>query len=295
VVPAIKAVSCCGADGKEVSMNTLASILVHIDALPRSGVRLELARTLAQRLDATVTALYAVMPSVLQVTVPFPESGGFIPETLQLDAQRREQARALVDAVQASWGAERAAPLRWAEVSPLQTLLPRVVREALCHDWVVLGQVDAADPAGAGVPADFVEWGGVDSGRPVLGLPRAGHFAHVGRRVLIAWKPTREASLALSAVLPLLQPDAQVRVVGWGCDPTEVRPLLNRHGIEATYSHEGPDTGRAGEAMLSRAADFGADLLVMGCYGHARARELVLGGATRTVLAAMTLPVLMAH
>jgi nucleotide-binding universal stress UspA family protein len=50
-----------------------------------------------------------------------------------------------------------------------------------------------------------------------------------------------------------------------------------------------------GDALLSRAADFGADLLVMGCYGHTRSRELVLGGASRTVLQAMTLPVLMAH
>jgi len=42
-------------------------------------------------------------------------------------------------------------------------------------------------------------------------------------------------------------------------------------------------------------ADLGADLLVMGCYGHSRARELVLGGASRTVLGSMTVPVLMAH
>jgi len=55
------------------------------------------------------------------------------------------------------------------------------------------------------------------------------------------------------------------------------------------------DPNDAGELLLSRAADLGADLLVMGCYGHSRAREFVLGGATRTVLATMTLPVLMSH
>jgi nucleotide-binding universal stress UspA family protein len=43
------------------------------------------------------------------------------------------------------------------------------------------------------------------------------------------------------------------------------------------------------------AADVGSDLLVMGCYGHSRARELVLGGVTRTVLRSMTIPVLMSH
>ena len=50
-----------------------------------------------------------------------------------------------------------------------------------------------------------------------------------------------------------------------------------------------------GELLLSKAADLGADLLVMGCYGHGRAREWVLGGASRTVLQSMTVPVLMAH
>jgi nucleotide-binding universal stress UspA family protein len=47
--------------------------------------------------------------------------------------------------------------------------------------------------------------------------------------------------------------------------------------------------------MLSKAADVGADLLVMGCYAHSRVRELVLGGATRVVLESMTVPVLMSH
>jgi nucleotide-binding universal stress UspA family protein len=50
-----------------------------------------------------------------------------------------------------------------------------------------------------------------------------------------------------------------------------------------------------GELLLSRVADLGADLLVMGCYGHSRAREWILGGASRTLLGAMTVPVLMAH
>lgn len=272
-----------------MSPNPLASILVHADALPRSRVRLELAATLAQRLGASLTALYAVLPSVLEVVVPFPESGGFIPDTLLLDGQRREQARALVQslATQARW--------RWAELSPLQAVLPGFVRECWLHDLVVLGQYDPSDPAGAGVPPDFVESVAVDSGRPVLVLPWAGEFRDVGRRVLVAWKPTREAALALSAALPLLQGNAEVQVVGYGCDPAELRPLLLRHGIEASFFNEGPDDSHVGEGLLSLTADFGADLLVMGCYGHARRRELVLGGASRTVLQAMMLPVLMAH
>jgi nucleotide-binding universal stress UspA family protein len=46
---------------------------------------------------------------------------------------------------------------------------------------------------------------------------------------------------------------------------------------------------------LSRAADLGADLIVMGAYGHSRVREMLFGGATRSVLRSMTVPVLMSH
>ncbi len=70
---------------------------------------------------------------------------------------------------------------------------------------------------------------------------------------------------------------------------------LARHGVKAqierTVSAEVP----IGELLLSRAADLGADLLVMGAYGHSRTRELLLGGATRSILESMTIPVLMSH
>ena len=66
------------------------------------------------------------------------------------------------------------------------------------------------------------------------------------------------------------------------------------HGVNATMAIETGGIGMA-DAMLSRAADLGADLLVMGAYGHARLTEWMLGGATRGLLKAMTLPVLMSH
>ena len=65
--------------------------------------------------------------------------------------------------------------------------------------------------------------------------------------------------------------------------------------MQATLEREEREPGDVGERLLSRAADLDADLLVMGCYGHSRAREWVLGGATRTVLRSMTLPVLLCH
>jgi nucleotide-binding universal stress UspA family protein len=270
-------------------MNTVASILLHIDASAPSRMRLVVARALAQRLGASVTALYACAPQPAPTPSQFFVEGGvLLPGNAAFDARCREQARALVDAL------PNAPQLHWAELPRGQAVTRSFVREAWLHDLVVAGQ-HGGNEAAAGVPTDFVASVVVDSGKPVLVVPSSGHFGDVGHRVLIAWKPTREAARALSAALPLLQPGAAVQVAGWGCDPTEARPMLLRHGIEAEYAQEATDNVRVGEALLSRAADVNADLLVMGCYGHTRTRELLLGGATRAVLASMTLPVLMAH
>ena len=70
---------------------------------------------------------------------------------------------------------------------------------------------------------------------------------------------------------------------------------LHQRGIQPHWHREQSEPDFIGEAMLSRAFDLGSDLLVMGCYGHSRAREWVLGGASRTVLRSMTIPVFMAH
>lgn len=269
-------------------MNPIASILLHVDPSPRCAMRIGVAAQLAQRLDATVTALYTAAP-VAAVGRGFLSEGQGLVLAPALDAERRAQARALFDAAQPG------PRVRWSETDPGRPLVPAFVRQALLHDLVVMGQHDRDDPAGPGVPADFVETVVLDSGRPVLSVPYAGRFGEIGRRVLIAWKPTRESARALAAALPLIQPGARVHVASWDHDPHEIEPLLRLHGIEAQYHREGPAPQSLGDALLSLTADHAIDLLVMGCYGHSRARELMLGGASRTVLQAMTVPVLLAH
>jgi nucleotide-binding universal stress UspA family protein len=121
----------------------------------------------------------------------------------------------------------------------------------------------------------------------------------LGERVLIAWDASREAARAVSDALPILERAASVLVVtpfGHGEVPgADIAVHLARHGVEATVQSIEIEQMEVGEALLSVAADRARDLLVMGAYAHSRLRELVLGGATRTVLARMTLPVLMAH
>jgi nucleotide-binding universal stress UspA family protein len=140
----------------------------------------------------------------------------------------------------------------------------------------------------------------------VLIVPFAGHFERVGRRPLVAWKPAREAALAVTEAIPVLQRSDSVDVVSFErerpVDETaseiERRAMtsyLGRHGVKASVRKDvGPDRD-AGRLILLRAADNGADSIVMGAYGHSRLRERVLGGATEKVLQSMKVPVLMSH
>ena len=182
--------------------------------------------------------------------------------------------------------------------------VPAMVMHSRGSDLLVVGQTDpslAAAPAAGDFPQQVV----MRSGRPVLIVPYAGRFETVGSKVIVAWSPTREASRALADALPFLQGAEEVRVVHFASSEEaaeacrvefkETLAWLRRHGIEATGGIEEITSVDAGNALLSRAADFEADLIVMGCYGHSRLREFVLGGVTRTVLASMTVPVLMSH
>ena len=75
----------------------------------------------------------------------------------------------------------------------------------------------------------------------------------------------------------------------------DIALYLARHGIKVSVASRAEKSIGVGEIILSDAADDGSDLIVMGSYGHSRIRELMLGGATRTMLGSMTVPVLMAH
>ncbi len=215
-----------------------------------------------------------------------------------MDAQRRAQAHAVFEASPALSGVHAT----WAEVTDYP-IVPAVIRQSLYADLLVLGQYDPQDSEAAGVPFDFPEMVMAGSGKPALILPYAGATGPIGQVVAIAWKPTREAARAVSAAVPLLQRARRVHVLTWGDDEEDVTGsrldldgYLKLRGIEPVWHREcGEEPNGIGDLLLSRSFDLEADLLVMGCYGHSRAREWVLGGTSRTILQSMTLPVLMAH
>jgi nucleotide-binding universal stress UspA family protein len=143
------------------------------------------------------------------------------------------------------------------------------------------------------------------SGRPVLAIPYAGQFEQIGERVLVAWNASREATRAVNDALPLLMGAKAVTILavnpkhgieGHGDVPAaDIALHLARHGVKAEAAHTIAKDISEGDALLSYAADLGADLIVAGGYGHSRAREMVFGGATRTLLQEMTVPMLLSH
>jgi len=177
-----------------------------------------------------------------------------------------------------------------------------LVSLAKTFDLVVYGQSSSDYRAPAGFrPEDIV----TACARPTLVVPYAGNGEMIGRRVLIAWDGTREATRALHDALPLLGKAEAVTVVtvrareaSFERDPPGLDRIVRHlecHGIRAQTEQALQGDLPVSDVLLSRAADLDADLIVSGAYHHSQFREALLGGVSRELLAHMTVPVLMSH
>lgn len=275
-------------------------LLVVLDSDVSASARIEVATGLAERFAAHLAALYP-----LPTPQPPRNLGYFDPGLLDpFFADLRDRALEAADKLRQSF--EHAAGLRG--ISAEWRLIPEGLEadpamHARYADLTILGQLDPDRQADRIRPRP--EQVALASGRPILMVPYAGHFATVGRRVVIGWNATREAARAVNDAMPLLTAADIVTVLmvdprggpdGHGDVPgADISLHLARHGVKAEIERTVSADLPVGEVLLSRAADLAADLLVMGAYGHSRARELLLGGATRSLLRSMTIPVLMSH
>jgi len=282
---------------EEDAMSAIKSILVHLDASTRCESRLQTALRIARQHGAELKALYCVVPQVLQMPSVAAANALLLEELSAADDARRFAVRTMFDRAVAT----ESLPVSW--LGPVEELSVRnFARYALYADLVVLGQREQNDWFERSVPGDFVQSVLLDTGKPVLVVPYIGGQAELGRTVMIAWKESRETARAVAAALPMLRKAEQVHIATWGNEQVpegrrlvDLQKYLGQHGVQATLHRYGEETDCIGEYILSAAADLGADMLLMGAYSHSRAREWVLGGATRTILESMSLPVLMSH
>lgn len=273
------------------------TIVVHLDAGARRGERLGLGCELAARCDAHLIGLFALE----DMRVPY-AFGGTAGALLLMEERWRKEVAAEAKREFETVSARNGVKAEWR--GSTRNAVAALALNARYADLLIIGQHERGASGDERLPGYFVQETVLTAGRPVLVVPYVGRYPTIGGRVLIAWNASREAARAVTDALPLLQAAKAVEVVAFdplqaGADHGEqpgadIALYLARHGVKATAARQDARID-AGAQLLSYASDFGADLIVMGAYGHSRVRELVLGGATRTVLESMTVPVLMAH
>lgn len=283
---------------------SIKDILVHLDGSTQSNARLALGAELALRQGAHLTGLYVLEPPAMPLF--YGDPGGFVDAAWvqEMITRLEEAARQAASKVQHSFS-ER---LRRDDVKGEWRLVEGIAAEAVAlharyADLAILGQSRPED--------SLVSTGNVaattmlSSGRPVLVVPYIGAVATAGRKVLVGWKATREAARAVNDAIPLLQKAQTVKVLAINPDrgidgegelpAADLALHLARHGVKAEAAHTVAQDVPEGDILLNEAADMDADLIVIGGYGHSRAREFFFGGVTRSLLSSMTVPVLFSH
>ncbi len=271
----------------------LKHLLVHVDASARAEERLDLAVTLARRFGAQLNGLFSESPTIGPSIV-----GRRDPAEI---AKAMASARALFESKADAAGVVR----EWWEIEG-GDYAHVVGWTVVCSRYVdlsVFGQVegDQVDR----LPGEIVEQVLLDSGRPLLVVPAFGHYPDVGHRVLIAWTGSREAARAVNDALPLIVGAEEVNVlsiqqpsVGYAGGPAphvDIVAHLRAHGVDARYERLILDDIGVVDHVLNRAADWNADLTVIGGYGQRGFPYLQRSNTTRDILRTMTTPVLLSH
>ncbi|WP_158045282.1 universal stress protein [Skermanella pratensis] len=268
-------------------------ILAHVR--PYGSIEpVEVALRLGGRFDARVTCLYP-LEDVARMRAILTENSAPLQTLIDRDyaaateAERRIRSLGEREGVDLAWCAYEG------EAADLIAIVSRL------QELVVVGKTEPGESWG--VVERIVT---VPTGRPILVVPSTGPFFDTGKCVLVAWNGSAQAADAVLRGMPLLVGAERVVVLSGSEDrerlpPATPRPqldvvaFLKRHGIEAEMRRTDASGADAGMAILDAARDVSADLVVMGAFGRSRLREWVLGGATRTVLDYMHIPVLMAH
>ena len=274
------------------------TILVHCDAAPKVGQRLVVAAELAQRFGAHLVGVHARPP--FEAPVFF--EGGMPMDALFASYEAGVKADA--EAARAAFDKALKGRHLSHEWRAVDGFIDRELAiQARYADLTIVGQTDF--DAQTPTPSDLPESVVLSTGRPMLIVPHVGVRSQPGERVMLCWNASRESARAAADALPFLRAAKKVIVLvvdphtsadGHGAEPgADVAHWLARHGIDVTVQRDVAADSDVGGVVLSRAVDHNIDLVVMGLYGHSRVREMVLGGASRTLLSSMTVPLFVSH
>jgi nucleotide-binding universal stress UspA family protein len=272
-------------------------IVVNLSVSEGGGPAGDYAVSLAAALNAHLTGIAFVFDPIVPVS-----GTGYIPaeiiETQQAD--NAAAAKAALDRFAAAAAREDLA----AEPLTLSANLAGAGQQfaglARRFDLAVVGQ---AEPERSTVEDMIAESTLFESGRPMIVVPYIQKGPLKLDNVMICWDGSRPAARAIGDAMPLLEKAGRVEIVivtnergkQDEIEGADIGQHLARHGLKVDVHRLSGGTIDVADALLSHAADSGADFMVMGGYGHSRLREFVLGGVTRSILQSMTVPVLMSH
>lgn len=278
---------------------TFKDIQVHVDIDAACGKRLELAVNLASKFNAHLTGVHVrrLFPYPAYGVLSASESVGVFEAYNEVLGDHESTARATFDRVigqvnpAVSWRATTGSPAN------------ELAEDARYCDLLVLGQADHNDEFSLndGLADKII----MSAGRPCLLVPFRGSPVEFGQSPLIAWDGSREASRAVHDALPLLKLAGKATFIivepeklgtNFGNLPgAAIAEHLARHDITITVEVSRDSKQNTGDTILTYADAYGHDLIVMGAYGHSRLREVVVGGATRTIMKKAEVPVLLSH
>jgi nucleotide-binding universal stress UspA family protein len=275
------------------------TVTVFLDASPSGKHRAVLAAALAQRWDAHVIGVHVVFAGVrLHPSESFAVGERAIQEVIAHQQRLYADAEAVAAQVGAHFQAVCARSNVAREFRRIDGGRPaqEAILNSLHSDLVIVGH-----PEPRGLPDDMsLERIFLASGVPLLVLPNAWQGETIGNNVLISWNASRQARRAISDAMAFLVGAQAVTMLL--VDPSggrqhgeeagaDIALQLARHDVCLTVERMRSNGSSIAQVILRYAVQSGSDLLVFGAYSHARARELVLGGTTRTLLAQMPVPV----
>ena len=258
-----------------------------------------LGAAMAKRFEGHLTLIaFGIEPNIAAYSYGAPGAAVISAQT----EAARDQAETLHEAAQA-WHENQAVN---ADARPALSPIPRPAPTPYSHsryaDLVVVEQ--PYDSPREDIAVRVTEGALFEGSAPVLICPQTAP-ATVGTKVIVAWDRSVEALHAIRGAMPFLKAAEKVELTlvdpmpaeaGGEEDPgADMALTLSRHGVNVEVAQI-PSVGHTvGEVLRHRVTDIGADLLVMGAYGHSRLRESLIGGPTRAMLEAAPVPVLMAH
>ncbi|MDD9876917.1 MAG: universal stress protein [Magnetovibrio sp.] len=276
----------------------MKDIYVHLDASADCKRRVDAGVRLAQRLDSRMTGIAVVQRPYVPPYAEVEIGAEILEQHQQAVRDTLEHIGAAFEERTGSAGVD--AEWRIVDGEPVGVLS----EHCRYGDLLVLSQdADSHDllPGGHEMPDRVI----LTAGRPVLVVPNIYDDGEIGRCILVGWDAGRMAARAVHDALPVLQKADKVTIMIANPEPGEdghgdlpgadLAAHLARHGVNAEADHVTSKDMDIGDLLLSRAADIQADMIVLGAYGHARWRELVLGGVTRHMLDSMPVPVFMSH